>query len=54
MYNNTDIKWCVQMPPDPSFGDPKVEMPLELCKEEDIILEATYSMIDDQFSHWDW
>ena len=39
------------MPTKLPITDSKVEMLLEICKEEDDILQATFTMIDNQLTH---
>ena len=50
--NNADIDWYERMPTDPPLVNPKVEMPLVLCEEEDVILESTSQTINSQLPHW--
>ena len=42
--NNADTDWYMRMPIDPPLADPKVEMMLGQCKEEDATQEATIPM----------
>ena len=49
--NNIDLNCYVWLPTDPPLLDPKVEKVCELCQEEDAILEATFSLIDNQLLH---
>ena len=44
--DNADIDWCVRIPIDPVH--PNVEIPLELCEDEDAILWPTFLTTDNQ------
>ena len=49
--NNADKDWCVRMPTNPLPVDPKIEILLKLCEEEDVILEPTFPAIDNWLPH---
>ena len=48
-----DIDWHMQMLPNPSMVDSRVEMPLKLLKEEDDILESISPTLHNQCPHCD-
>ena len=52
-FQRTDIDWYMRMPTDPPLVNPKVEMLLELCDEEDATLKLTFLFIVSQLPHWD-
>ena len=49
-YNNADIDWYMKMPTNAPPVDPKVEIPLEICEEECVILEQIFPTIDNLLS----
>ena len=51
--NNADTDWYVRMPTDSPLVAPKSEMPFELCKDEEDILEPTIFSIDSLLPHWE-
>ena len=51
--NNADSDWYMRMPPNPPLVYLKVEIPPELCEEEDVILELALTVIDNWLLHLD-
>ena len=49
--NNADTDCYMRIATHLLLIDPKIEMPLELCKEENVTLASTFPTVDSQLPH---